>query len=112
MSLHSDMDLLVDALGGLPDENNVYSDIELEKDKPNEYYQGQAEYILQNIDTTEHYFHFVNTILKDYNKLNGEQKNLIKDKMGILPEIKEKVVIKEKIVYKTKKSKINCYDDY
>ena len=51
MSLHSDMDLLVDALGGLPDENNLYSDIELEKGKTNEYYQGQAEYILQNIDT-------------------------------------------------------------
>jgi len=112
MSIYSDMDLLVDALGGLPDENNVYSDIKLEKDKPNEYYQGQAEYILQNIDTTEHYFHFVNTILKDYNKLNAEQKNLIKYKMGILPEIKEKVVIKEKKVYKSKKPKINTYDDY
>ena len=80
MSLHSDMDLLVDALGDLPDENNVYSDIDLEKGKSNEYYQGQAEYILQNIDTTEHYFHFVNTILKDYNKLNVEQKRQSKIK--------------------------------
>ena len=112
MSLHSDMDLLVDALGGLPDENNVYSDIELEKGKTNEYYQGQAEYILKNIDTTEHYFHFVNTILKDYNKLTVEQKKVIQDKMTIEPVIKEKVVIKEKIVYKTKKPKINSYDDY
>ena len=91
----------------------MYNDIELEKDKPNEYYQGQAEYILQNIDTTEHYFHFVNTILKDYNKLNVEQKKAIKDKMGILPVIKEKVVIKEKkIVYKYKNPKVNSYDDY
>jgi len=112
MSLQSDMDLLVDALGDLPDENNMYNDIDLEKDKPNEYYQGQAEYILQNIDTTEHYFHFVNTILKDYNKLNVEQKKAIQDKMGILPVIKEKVVIKEKIVYKSKKPKVNTYDDY
>ena len=112
MSLHSDMDLLVDALGGLPDENNVYSDIELEKGKTNEYYQGKAEYILQNIDTTEHYFHFVNTILKDYNKLTVDQKKIIQDKMGIEPVIKEKVVIKEKIVYKSKNPKINTYDDY
>ena len=112
MSLHSDMDLLVDALCGLPDENNVYSDIELEKGKTNEYYQGQAEYILQNIDTIEHYFHLVNTILKDYNKLTVEQKKIIQDKMGILPVIKEKVVIKEKIVYKSKKPKVNTYDDY
>ena len=110
MSLHSDMDLLVDALGDLPDENNHYD--KLETDKPNEYYQGQAEYILQNIDTTEHYFHFVNTILKDYNKLNAGQKKIIQDKMSIKPVIKEKVIVKEKIVYKSKKPKINTYDDY
>jgi hypothetical protein len=109
MSLHSDMDLLVDMM---PDEHNMYSDIEVEKGKTNVYYQGQAEYILKNIDTTEHYFHFVNTILKDYNKLTVEQKKVIQDKMTIEPVIKEKVVIKEKIVYKTKNPKINSYDDY
>lgn len=107
MSLQSDMDLLVDIM---PDVNIRYD--KLEKGKTNEYYQGQAEYILQNIDTTEHYFHFVNTILKDYNKLTVEQKKVIQDKMGILPVIKEKVVIKEKIIYKTNKPKINTYDDY
>ena len=112
MSLNSDMDLLVDYLEGVPDENNVYSDIEVEKGKPNEYYQGQAEYILKNIDTTEHYFHFVNTVLKDYNKLTVEQKKIIQDRMGIVPVIKEKVVMKEKIVYRSKKPKINTYDDY
>lgn len=112
MSRHSDMDLLVDALGGLPDENNVYSDIEVERGKANEYYQGQAEYILQNIDTTEHYFHFVNTILKDYSNLTVEQKKIIQDRMGIVPVIKETVVIKEKLVYRSKKPKINSYDDY
>ena len=107
MSLHSDMDLLVDALGGLPDENNVYSDIELEKDKTNEYYQGQAEHILKSIDTTEHYFHFVNTILKDYRKLTEGQKEIIQKSLGIEPKVVEKVVVKEKIVYKqSKKSKI------
>ena len=39
MSTNSDMDLLVDLLGGLPDENNIYDDIEIEKGKTNEYYQ-------------------------------------------------------------------------
>jgi hypothetical protein len=112
MSLQSDMDLLVDYLEGVPDENNMYNDIGVEKGKTNEYYQGQAEYILQNIDTTEHYFHFVNTVLKDYNKLNAGQKKMIQDRMSIQPVIKDKVVIKEKIVYKTKKPKINSYDDY
>jgi len=107
MSLHSDMDLLVDMI---PDENISYDKLEI--GKPNEYYQGQAEYILQNIDTTEHYFHFINTILKDYNKLTVDQMKVIHDKMGISPVIKEKVVIKEKIVYKSKKPKVNTYDDY
>ena len=112
MSLNSDMDLLLDYLEGVPDENNMYSGIEVEKGKPNEYYQGQAEYILKNIDTTEHYFHFVNTILKDYNKLAVEQKKIIQDRMGIEPVIKEKVVMKEKVVYRSKKPKINSIDDY
>ena len=108
MALHSDMDILMDMM---PDENIVYDTIE--SDKNNEYYQGQAEHILKSIDTTEHYFHFVNTILKDYQKLTKEQKKIIQTSLGIQPKIVEKVVVKEKIVYKqSKKAKLNCYDDY
>jgi hypothetical protein len=108
MAMHSDMDILMDMM---PDESIVYDTIE--SGKNNEYYQGQAEHILKSIDTTEHYFHFVNTILKDYQKLTKEQKKIIQTSLGIQPKIVEKVVVKEKIVYKqSKKAKLNCYDDY
>jgi hypothetical protein len=106
--MDSDMDLILDMM---PSDNIVYN--VMEEGKSNEYYQGQAEHILQTIDNTEHYFHFVYTILKDYHKLTDSQRTTIRDRMGIIPEIVERVVIKEKIVYKEKKKpKINEYDDY
>jgi len=106
--MDSDMDLILDMM---PSDNIVYN--VMEEGKSNEYYQGQAEHILQTIDNTEHYFHFVYTILKDYHKLTDSQRTKIRDRMGIIPEIVEKVVIKEKIVYKEKKKpKLNEYDDY
>ena len=102
------MDLLIDMM---PDENVVYNVIE--EGQSNEYYQGHAEHILKNIDSVEHYFHFVNTILKNYHTLSKEQKDIIQDSLGIQPKIVEKVVVKEKIVYKqSKKAKLNTYDDY
>lgn len=108
MALHSDMDILMDMM---PDETIVYDTIE--PGQTNEYYQGQAEHILKHIDTTEHYFHFVTTILKGYTKLTDTQKELIQNKMGIQPKIVEKVVVKEKVVYKqAKKARLNTYDDY
>ena len=108
MAMHSDMDILMDMM---PDENIAYDTIE--SGQSNEYYQGQAEHILKSIDTTEHYFHFVYTILKGYHKLTDEQRTKIRDRMGIMPEIVQKVVYKEKIVYKEKKKpKVNDLDDY
>jgi hypothetical protein len=107
-SMHSDMDLLIDMM---PDESIVYNVIE--EGQSNEYYQGHAEFILKNIDSTEHYFHFVNTILKDYHKLSKDQKQMIQDSLGIKSKIVEKVVVKEKIVYKqAKRAQLNTYDDY
>ena len=106
-----DMDLLLDMM---PSENVVFETIE--SDKTNEYYQGHAEHILRNIDTVEHYFHFVNTILKKYHTLSDEQQTKIRDRLGLKPVIVEKVVIKEKIVYKKGKkaqlNQLNQWDDY
>ena len=103
-----DMDLLLDMI---PDEYIVYNG--LEKGKSNEYYQGQAEHILKHIDTKEHYFYFLQTILKNYHILDDTQKKRIQDTIGILPIIQEKVVIKEKIIYKQpKRVTLNTYDDY
>ena len=108
MAMHSDMDILMDMM---PDENIAYDTIE--SGKTNEYYQGQAEHILKSIDTTDHYFHFVHTILKDYSKLTKAQKDIIQSSLGIQPKVVEKIVVKEKIVYKQpKKTRLNTYDDY
>jgi len=109
--MDSDMDLILDMM---PDDNVIFDTIE--SGKNNEYYQGHAEHILKNIDTVEHYFHFVNTILKNYHTLTDEQQTKIRDRLGLKPEIVEKVVIKEKIVYKKGKkaqlNQLNQWDDY
>ena len=107
-SINSDMGLILDMM---PDDSIIHE--EIESGKPNEYYQGQAEQILQTIDTKEHYFHFVITILKNYHTLNNEQKRKIVELLDIKPKIIEKKIIKEKIVYKqSKKPQLNNYDDY
>ena len=106
--MDSDMDLLLDMM---PDENIAYENVE--PNKTNEYYQGHAEHILKQLDSVDHYFHFVNTILKNYHTLSEEQQTIIQDRLGIKPKIVEKVVIKEKVVYKKeKKARVNAYDDY
>jgi Mg2+ and Co2+ transporter CorA len=106
--MDSDMDLLLDMM---PDENIAYENVE--PGQTNEYYQGHAEHILKQLDSVDHYFHFVNTILKNYHTLSDEQQTIIQGRLGIKPIIVYKAVIKEKIVYKKeKKAQLNSYDDY
>jgi hypothetical protein len=103
------MDLIIDLM---PEENLAF-DVVYERGKTNEYYQGMAEHTLKQLDTTEHYFHFVKTILKNYHTLPKEQKQSIVTMLDVKPVVK--TVIKEKIVYKEKKVKkaqLNTYDDY
>ena len=103
------MDLIIDLM---PEENLAF-DVVYERGKTNEYYQGMAEHTLKQLDTTEHYFHFVKTILKNYHTLTNEQKQSIVIMLDVKPVVK--TVIKEKIVYKEKKVKkaqLNTYDDY
>jgi hypothetical protein len=106
--MDSDMDLLLDMM---PDENIAYENVE--PNKTNEYYQGHAEHIIKQLDSVDHYFHFVNTILKNYHTLSEEQQKIIQDRLGIKPIVKEKIVYKEKIIYKKeKKTRVNVFDDY
>lgn len=103
------MDLIIDLM---PEENLAF-DVVYERGKTNEYYQGMAEHTLKQLDTTEHYFHFVKTILKNYHTLTNEQKQSIVTMLDVKPVVK--TIIKEKIVYKEKKVKkaqLNTYDDY
>ena len=106
--MDSDMDLILDMVD---DDNIIFENIE--SGKNNEYYQCQAENVLKNIDTNEHYFHFVMTIIKKYHTLSQEQQELIQNRIGIRPKVVEKIIIKEKIIYKqSKKTKLNINDDY
>ena len=71
-------------------------------------------HILKQLDDNEHYFHFLQSILSNYSKLDESQKKKIRETMCIQPEIitKEKIVYKEKKGQKQKqKPKLNL-DDY
>ena len=104
------MEEIVDLFGG--DEETIYDDSIMNKDEPKEYYIGKAEFILKQLDNDINYFEFLKTIMKKYHTLDQSKKNEIIEFMNI-PE-KFKVVEKEKIIYREKKSKkpkINKYND-
>ena len=77
MAMHSDMDILMDMT---PDESIAYDTIET--GQTNDITKDIREHILKSMDTndtTDFYFHFVYTILKDYSKLTDQQKNHTND---------------------------------
>ena len=108
--MSSDMDIFMDMMDG---QDTPFCEI-VENGKSNAYYQGLGIHMIKQFDTVEHYFHFLQSIITDFQKLDKEQKKIIQDRMGIQPEvvIKEKVVYKEKKVKKSNKPKLNTYDDY
>ena len=92
MAMHSDMDILMDMT---PDKKILHMTL-LKAIKTMNITKVKLEHILKSIDTTEHYFHFVNTIFKrSYRKLTDEQKKIIQTSLGIQPKIVEKVVVKK-----------------
>ena len=94
MSTHADL-VFMDMMG---DDVEKPYDIIIEQNKENHYYTGLGINILKQLDNSEHYYHFISSILKNFHKLDEIHKK-IKDQMGIVPEI----VVKEKVVYKEKK---------
>tara|TARA_B100000575_G_C23054400_1_gene606952 strand:+ start:193 stop:519 length:327 start_codon:yes stop_codon:yes gene_type:complete len=108
--MSTDMDIFMDMMDG---QDTPFCEI-VEQGKPNSYYQGLGIHILKQLDDKDHYFHFLQSILTDYKKLDESQKKGIRESMGIKPEIitKEKIVYKEKKTTKKQKPKINIQDDY
>ena len=111
--MNSDIDLILDDFQG----NIIHidnDDINIDKNKDKDYYIGKAIYLLKQFEgDTENYFHFLCHFLKNFNILNDDHKEILKDIMNIKETIK--IVEKEKIIYKEKKTKlkkINMYDDY
>ena len=106
------MDIFMDMMS---DQETPFVEI-IESGQPNSYYQGLGIHLLKQMDTNEHYFHFLQSILSNFNQLEEGQKKILQEKMGFKPE----VIIKEKIVHKEKKNKknenkkpvLNTIDDY
>jgi hypothetical protein len=111
MSTHADLEVFMDMMG---DDVETPFDITIEKNQENHYYTGLGINILKQIENNDHYFHFVTSILKNFNTLDCIQKDKIIKQLGVKPE----VIVKEKIVYKEKKNnkyskpRLNTYDDY
>ena len=104
------MEEILDLFDG--NETTLYQDSIMDNEEPKEYYIGKAEFILKQLDDNINYFEFLKIFMKKYHTLTDSQKKELILFMNI-PE-REKIVIKEKIVYREKKTKpkINNYDDY
>ena len=105
------MDIFMDMMS---DQDTPFVEV-VESAKPNSYYQGLGIHILKQIDTNEHYFHFLQSVLENFNQLEKDQKKILQKKLGLEP----KVIIQEKVVYKNKtnnknkkKPILNTKDDY
>ena len=59
------MDIFMDMMS---DQDTPFSEV-VENGKPNSYYQGLGIHILKQIDTNEHYFHFLQSILSNFENL-------------------------------------------
>ena len=104
--LSSDMDLITDMF-------DVKYDDKIESDQSKDYYIGKAEYILKQFDNMDNFYYFLITLMKKYPDLSVDQKQEIVKLLGVKPE--EKIIYKEKIVYKKAKNtkpQLNSYDDY
>jgi len=103
------MDIFMDMMS---DQETPFVEV-VEQAKPNSYYQGLGIHILKQLEEKDHYFHFLQSILKDFHTLDKDQQNILKQVMNIQPQIitKEKIIYKEKKVQQ-KKPKLNVTDDY
>ena len=101
----------------MSDQETPFIDV-VEQGKDDSYYQGLGIHILKQFDTTEHYYHFLCSVLTKYDELNEMQQTNIKEKICIYtdPKIKETIISDKKIIKAKKvkkvKPKINTYDDY
>jgi len=107
--MSTDMDIFMDMMS---DQETPFVEV-VEQAKPNSYYQGLGIHILKQLEEKDHYFHFLQSILKDFHTLDKDQQNILKQVMNIHPQIitKEKIIYKEKKVQQ-KKPKLNVTDDY
>ena len=95
--MSTDMDIFMDMMD---DQETPFVEV-VEQGKDNSYYQGLGIHILKQFNDKDHYFHFLQSILSDYQKLTKDQQQKIEESLNIQP----KVVIKEKVIVKQQKKK-------
>ena len=95
--MSTDMDIFMDMM---EDQETPFVEV-VEPGKDNSYYQGLGIHILKQLKETDHYFHFLQSILGDYDKLSQDQKRTIEESLNIQP----KIIVKEKIIVKKQKQK-------
>jgi len=109
--MQSDLEILSEMLGGVGD--SLFGEI-IQKDQDNSYYSGFGIELLKQFQNNDQYYHFLLSIVGNFQQLDDKQKEMIQNKMEIFPEtiIKEKIVYKEKKGNNSQKPKLNTHDDY
>ena len=107
--MSTDMDIFMDMMS---DQDTPFCEI-VEQGKDNSYYQGLGIHILKQLNDKDHYFHFLQSILSDYQKLTKDQQQKIEESLNIQPKfiVKEKIVVKQQKSKSKQKPKLNT-DDY
>ena len=81
--------------------------------KNENYYIYEILNLIKSADENSLYIYvMLRTLLSKKELLNDNQIKEISDILNIKPKIVEKIIVKEKVVYKERKMKINNYDDY
>lgn len=103
------MEEVVDLFGGIDEPDNYNESIH----KNENYYIAEVlKLIKDSNDFPLYIYSMIKTLLSKKDLLSESQIKDIAKTLNIKPEVKEVIKIKEKIVYKERKSKLNNYDDY
>ena len=81
--------------------------------KNENYYISEVLKLIKSTDDNQLYIYvMLKTILTKKELLNDNQIKEIADILNIKPKIVDKIIIKEKVVYKERKPRVYDYDDY
>jgi len=103
------MEEVVDLFGGIDEQDNYDESIP----KNENYYIAETLKLIKDTnDFPLFIYSMIKTLLSKRDILSEAQIKDIAKTLNIKPEVKEVIKIKEKIVYKKRKSKLNNHDDY
>ena len=108
----TDVELIMEMMND--DSSFVLHEENVEPNQNEAYYEAKAYTIIKNLKNEDDYFFFLKAIIKKYNTIPLYRKEEIKKIMGIQKEVlvKDKIIYKEKKTKKNTKPNLNRYDDY